>query len=56
MKEWDLFWDNHDLKGVLKLFHDEVLFEDWTDGKTIGKEALRRHGPPMGCESQRVLV
>ena len=28
LKDWNLSWDNHDLDGVLKLMHDEVLFEN----------------------------
>jgi len=46
MKEWNLAWDNHDLEGVMKLFHDDVLFENWTGGKAVGKEALRKAWAP----------
>ena len=46
MKEWYLAWDNHDLEGVMKLFHDDVLFENWTGGKALGKEALRKAWTP----------
>ena len=46
MKEWYLAWDNHDLEGVMKLFHDDVLFENWTGGKALGKEALRKAWAP----------
>ncbi len=46
LTEWNLAWDNHDLEGVLKLFHDEVLFENWTGGKAVGKEALRKAWAP----------
>jgi ketosteroid isomerase-like protein len=46
MKEWNLAWDNHDLEGVMKLFHDNVLFENWTGGKAVGKEALRKAWAP----------
>ena len=28
LKEWNLAWDNHDLDGVMQLFHDEILFEN----------------------------
>jgi len=30
----------------MKLFHDEVLFENWTGGKIMGKEALRKAWKP----------
>jgi ketosteroid isomerase-like protein len=46
LKQWNLAWDNHDLEGVMKLFHDEVLFENWTGGKARGKEALRKAWAP----------
>lgn len=46
VKEWNLAWDQHDLEGVMKLFHDEVLFENWTGGKASGKEALRKAWAP----------
>ena len=46
LKQWNLAWDNHDLEGVMKLFHDEVFFENWTGGKAIGKEALRKAWAP----------
>jgi len=46
MIEWNLAWDNHDLEGVMKLFHDEILFENWTGGKASGKENLRKAWAP----------
>jgi ketosteroid isomerase-like protein len=42
LREWNLSWEKHDLEGVLKLMHDEVLFENWTGGKAVGKDALRK--------------
>ena len=46
LNEWNLSWDNHDLEGVLKLMHDEVLFDNWTGGKAVGKEALKKAWGP----------
>ena len=46
MKQWNLAWNNHDLEEVMKLFHDEALFENWTGGKVMGKEALRKTWTP----------
>ena len=46
MKEWNLAWKNHDLEGVMKLFHEDVFFENWTSGKAVGKEALRAAWTP----------
>jgi ketosteroid isomerase-like protein len=41
LKEWNLAWARFDLEGVLALMHDEVVFENWTGGKAVGKAALR---------------
>jgi len=46
LREWNLAWDNHDLDGVMQLFHDEIVFENWTGGKAHGKEALRKAWAP----------
>jgi len=27
MKEWNLAWKNHDLEGVMKLFHEDVFLK-----------------------------
>jgi len=46
LKQWNLAWDKHDLQGVMALFHDEVVFENWTGAKARGKEALRKAWTP----------
>ncbi len=46
LKEWNLAWDNHDLDGVMELFHNEIVFENWTGGKAKGKETLRKAWTP----------
>jgi ketosteroid isomerase-like protein len=46
MTEWNRAWDRHDLDGVMDLFHNEVVFENWTGGKAVGKEALRKAWEP----------
>lgn len=46
LEQWNLAWENHDLEGVMKLFHDDILFENWTGGKAVGKEALRKAWRP----------
>jgi len=46
LKEWNLAWDNHDLEGVMELFHDEAVFENWTGGRATGKESLRKAWTP----------
>ena len=46
LDKWNQAWDNHYLDGVMELFHDAVLFENWTGGKVNGKEALREAWAP----------
>ncbi len=44
--EWQQAWNEHDIDGVMKLFHDDVLFENWTGGQARGKDGLRRAWAP----------
>ena len=46
LKKWNHAWDNHDLDGVMDLFHDEVEFDNWTGGKVRGKDALQKAWEP----------
>ena len=46
LKQWNLAWDNHDLEGVMALFHEDVVFDNWTGGKVRGKDALRKAWEP----------
>lgn len=46
LEEWNRAWDRHDLEGVMELFHEEILFENWTGGKAHGKKALREAWAP----------
>lgn len=46
LAEWNQAWNKYDLDEVMKLFHDEVLFENWTGGRVKGKEALRQAWAP----------
>jgi hypothetical protein len=46
MAKNSIAWDNHDLEGVLELYHDDVYFENWTGGKAIGKKALKKAWEP----------
>ncbi|MCP4754435.1 MAG: nuclear transport factor 2 family protein [Proteobacteria bacterium] len=39
---WNEAWANYDLKGVIGLFDDEILFDNWTGGRVKGKEKLRQ--------------
>ncbi len=46
LARWNKAWDAHDLEGVMALFHEEAVFENWTAGKVKGKEALRQAWGP----------
>jgi ketosteroid isomerase-like protein len=46
LKKWNQAWDNHDLDGVMALFHDEVVFDNWTGGIARGKSALEKAWAP----------
>ena len=42
LKKWYRAWNDHNLKEVVDLFHDDIIFENW-DGVTIsGKKKLQR--------------
>ena len=46
LKEWNIAWDNHNLEGVMALFHEDVVFDNWTGGKVRGIESLRKAWHP----------
>jgi hypothetical protein len=46
LTEWMQAWNSHDLEGVMSLFHDEVIFENWSGGRVEGKQNLRRAWRP----------
>ena len=46
LAKWNRAWEEHDLEGVMGLFHKDILFENWTGGRVQGKEALRKAWEP----------
>lgn len=46
LADWNQAWDDHDLEGVMALFHENIVFENWTGGRAEGKEALRKAWEP----------
>ena len=46
LRGWNHAWDDHDLDGVMELFHDDVAFDNWTGGRAEGKDALRKAWEP----------
>ena len=46
LKTWNQAWDNHNLDGVMALFHDDVVFDNWTGSTAKGKSALEKAWSP----------
>ena len=40
MEKWNFAWEAYDLEGVTSIFHDDILFENWTGGKARGRQAI----------------
>ena len=44
--EWNRAWDRHDIDGVMQLFHEEVVFENWTGARIRGSVNLKKAWAP----------
>jgi len=42
LKKWNQAWDRHDLDGVMQLFHEDVLFDNWTGARARGRDNLKK--------------
>lgn len=42
LKKWNQAWDRHDLDGVMQLFHEDVLFDNWTGASARGRDNLQK--------------
>lgn len=42
LDDWIVAWNSHDIEGVMALFHDEVVFENWDGNEIRGRRELRR--------------
>jgi len=45
-KDWLTAWNEHDLEGVMNLFHDEIVFENWTGVKIAKKKSIQKAWTP----------
>jgi|OpeIllAssembly_1097287.scaffolds.fasta_scaffold76113_2 hypothetical protein len=36
LRKWNQAWSKYDLDGVMEIFHDEILFDNWTGGMAKG--------------------
>jgi len=43
---WYEAWNAHDLDKVMDIFHEDIVFENWTGGMAKGKSALRKAWEP----------
>jgi len=46
LDKWNQSWDNYDLDGVMALFHEDIIFDNWTGGQARGKENLQKAWEP----------
>ena len=46
MIQWAEAWNRRDLNEVMKLFHEDAVFENWSDAKVKGKDALQKAWTP----------
>lgn len=42
LNDWLEAWDNHDLLRVMVLIDEDIVFENWTEEKIIGKSNLQK--------------
>lgn len=46
MIQWESAWNNHDINGVMDLFHEDIFFDHWHGTTIQGKEALHQAWAP----------
>jgi len=42
LNKWNEAWQRHDLKGVMDLFHEDVVFVNWTGARVRGRGNLEK--------------
>ena len=45
-KEWLTEWNNHNLEAVMRLLHEDIIFENWTGTIIEGKDLLKKSWTP----------
>lgn len=46
LTRWNEAWNEHDIDKVAELFHDDIVFENWTGAKIRGANALKEAWEP----------
>lgn len=41
-KDWLIAWNEHNLNEVMKLLHEDIVFENWTGDTVVGKKLLHK--------------
>lgn len=52
LDNWNQSWEDYDLDGVMALFHDDIIFDNWTGGQARGKENLQKAWDPWFKNNQ----
>ena len=48
---WNEAWARYDLEGVMALFHENVVFDNWTGGRAESRAALRKAWAPWFADN-----
>ena len=46
LRRWYQAWNDHNLDGVMTLFHDDIVFVNWDGAMVKGKKSLQRAWTP----------
>lgn len=46
LNRWNEAWNDHDIEKVAELFHEDIVFENWTGATVRGAEALKNAWEP----------
>lgn len=46
VKDWLKAWNKHDLEEVMLLMAEDIVFENWTEERIVGKNELQRSWIP----------
>jgi len=44
--KWKYSWNSNDLNGMMDLFHEDIVFENWDGTKVLGKKTLKNVWKP----------
>lgn len=53
LEKWNRAWNEHDLEGVMGLFHEDILFNNWTGGRV---QNLKKLYPVTGPKIEQMVI